>query len=424
MRMKTTPPKRLLLALVVLLPVALLALGAHFYQPLSAPLALPLPATEAPADAARGAEAEAETEAETTATATQPPADFVYTIARGDTLSTIFERLGVAQKQMYQVLESDASILALDTLQPGDQLAFRLSGDTLEQLELIFSPAHQVVFSRVGEESFEYDERLIEGEWKEELIAGEINGSFYVAAKKAGLSALEVQRISNLLQDKINFRRDLRAGDLFQVVRARQFVDGEPTGNSRLEGLRIINRARELTAFMFDGHYYDLNGESLARAFLRYPTQRKYRLSSRFNPKRKHPVTGRIRPHNGTDFATPVGTPVVATGDGVVTRVQKHPYAGLYIVIEHGQKYRTRYLHLSKALVSKGQTVSRGQKIALSGNSGRSTGAHLHYELHISGRPVDAMRAAIPVAAAVGDEDRVAFNQLRNRILAQMEGES
>jgi murein DD-endopeptidase len=95
----------------------------------------------------------------------------------------------------------------------------------------------------------------------------------------------------------------------------------------------------------------------------------------------------------------------------------------LYIVIEHGQKYRTRYLHLSKSLVSKGQTVSRGQKIALSGNSGRSTGPHLHYELHISGRPVDAMRAPIPVAEAVGDKDRVAFNELRNRILAQM-GES
>jgi murein DD-endopeptidase len=156
---------------------------------------------------------------------------------------------------------------------------------------------------------------------------------------------------------------------------------------------------------------------------MRYPTERKFRLSSPFNPNRKHPVTGRVRPHNGTDFATPIGTPILATGDGVVTRVQNHPYAGLYIVIEHGQKYRTRYLHLSKSLVSKGQTVSRGQKIALSGNSGRSTGPHLHYELHISGRPVDAMRAPIPVAEAVGDKDRVAFNELRNRILAQM-GES
>ncbi len=171
---------------------------------------------------------------------------------------------------------------------------------------------------------------------------------------------------------------------------------------------------------MFDGQYYDLNGESLARAFSRYPTKSRYRLSSHFNPYRKHPVTGRVRPHNGTDFATPIGTPILATGDGVVTRVTNHPYAGLYIVIEHGDKYKTRFLHLSKALVRKGQTVSRGQKIALSGNSGRSTGPHLHYELHVNGRPVNAMTAPIPVAEGVGDKQRLAFNQLKDRLLEQM----
>jgi murein DD-endopeptidase len=415
--MKTGNLKRILLALGVVLPTALIAASLLTYKPLSRPLDLQLSIADEPEHTQPPLREELSDEV----AAAQEPADFVYTIEPGDTLSTIFERLGVSQKQMYQVLESDLSILALDTLKPGDQLAFWIKDDILNRLELIFSPAHQVVFSRVGDEAFEYHESLIEGEWREELIAGEITGSFYVAAKSAGLNALEVQRIANLLQDKINFRRDLRAGDLFQVVRAEQYVNGEPTGNSRLEGLRIINRTRELTAFMFDGHYYDLNGESLARAFMRYPTPRQFRLSSHFNPKRKHPVTGRISPHNGTDFATPIGTPVLATGDGVVTRVQHHPYAGLYIVIDHGQKYRTRYLHLSKALVGKGQTVSRGQKIALSGNSGRSTGPHLHYELHVNGRPVDAMKAPIPVADSVSDKDRVAFNERRNRILAQME---
>lgn len=408
--MTFTKPKRLLLSLGIGLPLCLLTAALVSYQPKTEPLELRLsiPKVTAPDSPEAGSLAD------------QEPADFVYTIEPGDTLSTIFELLGVSQKQMYQVLESDASILALDTLRPGDQLAFWVEGETLNKLELIFNPAHQVVFSRVGEEAFEYHENRLEGEWKETLITGEINGSFYVSARNAGLNAAEVQHIASLLQDKLNFRRDLRAGDRFQVVRAEQYVNGEPTGQSRLEGLRIINRSRELTAFMFEGNYYDLNGESLARAFMRYPTPRKYRISSHFNPNRRHPVTGLVRPHNGTDFAVPIGTPVLATGDGVVTRVQKHPYAGLYIVIEHGQKYRTRYLHLSKALVSKGQTVTRGQKIALSGNSGRSTGPHLHYELHISGRPVDAMRAPIPVAESVDDKDRVAFNELRNRLLARM----
>lgn len=398
------------LMLGVFVPAAALTLGAFSYSPLETSLPLQLPRIEA--DAAAGEEAQSLAEISIP--------DYLYTIQPGDTLSTIFERLGIAQQTMYQVLESDVSILALDTLKPGDRLGFWLRDGDLVQLELRFSAAHQVVFSRVSEDSFEYDEVLLEGEWREQVVAGEINGSFYQSATRAGLTPAEVERISTLLQDKLNFRRDLRAGDRFQIVRAVQYVDGEPTGNTRLEGLRVLNRSRELTAFMFDGHYYDLNGESLARAFMRYPVQRRYRISSPFNPRRKHPVTGRVRPHNGTDFATPIGTPVLATGDGVVTRVTRHPYAGLYVVIEHGEKYKTRYLHLSKALVRKGQTVSRGQKIALSGNSGRSTGAHLHYELHINGRPVNAMTAPIPVADAVGQEDRMAFNQRKEELLARM----
>jgi murein DD-endopeptidase len=398
------------LMLGVYLPAAALTLGAFSYQPLEYSLPLDLPQPQV-------SEVKA-TEPVSLAELNIP--DYLYTIQPGDTLSTIFEQLGVSQKEMYQVLESDVSILALDTLKPGDKLGFWLGEGQLQQLELRFNPAHQVVFTRAAEETFEYNEVRLEGEWREQVVAGEINGSFYVSAQRAGLNALEIQRISALLEDKINFRRDLRAGDQFQVVRAEQYVDGVPTGITRLEGLRVLNRARELTAFMFDGQYYDLNGESLARAFSRYPTKSRYRLSSNFNPYRKHPVTGRVRPHNGTDFATPIGTPILATGDGVVTRVTNHPYAGLYIVIEHGDKYKTRFLHLSKALVRKGQTVSRGQKIALSGNSGRSTGPHLHYELHVNGRPVNAMTAAIPVAEGVGDKQRLAFNQLKDRLLEQM----
>lgn len=398
------------LMLGIYLPAAALTLGAFSYQPLEYSLPLDLPQPQV-------SEVKA-TEPVSLAELNIP--DYIYTIQPGDTLSTIFEQLGVSQKEMYQVLESDVSILALDTLKPGDKLGFWLGEGQLQQLELRFNPAHQVVFTRAAEETFEYNEVRLDGEWREQVVAGEINGSFYVSAQRAGLTALEIQRISALLEDKINFRRDLRAGDQFQVVRAEQYVDGVPTGITRLEGLRVLNRARELTAFMFDGQYYDLNGESLARAFSRYPTKSRYRLSSHFNPYRKHPVTGRVRPHNGTDFATPIGTPILATGDGVVTRVTNHPYAGLYIVIEHGDKYKTRFLHLSKALVRKGQTVSRGQKIALSGNSGRSTGPHLHYELHVNGRPVNAMTAPIPVAEGVGDKQRLAFNQLKDRLLEQM----
>jgi len=134
-----------------------------------------------------------------------------------------------------------------------------------------------------------------------------------------------------------------------------------------------------------------------------------YRISSPFNPKRVHPVTGRVGPHNGTDFATPTGTRVLTTGDGVVSRVGNHPFAGRYVEIQHGGQYKTRYLHLHRVLVRRGESVNRGQAIALSGNTGRSTGPHLHFELHIQGRPVDPMKAKIPLERSISKQDRSVF---------------
>ena len=112
----------------------------------------------------------------------------------------------------------------------------------------------------------------------------------------------------------------------------------------------------------------------------------------------------------------PIGTPVEATGDGTVIMTRKHPYAGNYVVIEHGSKYKTRYLHLSKILVKKGQKVSRGQRIGLSGKTGRVTGPHLHYELIEYGRPVNAMRANIPMASSVPKKDMAAFIAKRDEM--------
>ena len=180
--------------------------------------------------------------------------------------------------------------------------------------------------------------------------------------------------------------------------------------------MKIVNRGRLVSAYLHsDGQYYDAKGDSLQRAFQRYPVSRNWRQSSQFNPKRLHPVTGRISPHNGTDFATPIGTPVQSTGDGVVIMTRKHPYAGNYVVIQHGSTYKTRYLHLSKILVRKGQQVSRGQRIGLSGKTGRVTGPHLHYELIERGRPVDAMKANIPMANSVPKKEKAEFFALRDK---------
>ena len=108
---------------------------------------------------------------------------------------------------------------------------------------------------------------------------------------------------------------------------------------------------------------------------------------------------------------------MLSTGDGRVVRVGNHRFAGRYIDIQHGGQYKTRYLHLSRVLVRKGESVSRGQRIALSGNTGRSTGPHLHFELHVNGRPVNPMRAKIPLAKSIRKQDKQAFN---NRVAKQL----
>jgi len=355
-----------------------------------------------------------------------PPPDNIFThdIAKGDSLSAIFDSLLINQQTMLQILAADEQLLALDVLRPGNRLTFTLDKTSreLESMELFIHPGKQVIYQRIDTGAFEYREIDLPGVWQQQLLSGEIKGNFILSAVNAGLSVQEAANIADLFEGRLNFSRDLRAGDQFQVIRSQQFVNGEKTGQSQLLGIRINGQRYQLDGFLFDdGNYYDHNGESLARAFRRYPFTGKYRISSPFNPRRLHPITKRVSPHNGTDFPMPTGTPVLAAGDGVVTRVKNHPYAGKYVEIQHGGNYKTRYLHLNRFIVKRGQRVKRGQKIALSGNTGRSTGPHLHYELHIKGRAVNAVRAKIPMAASIPKEKQEAFRAKVGQLNAFMD---
>lgn len=345
--------------------------------------------------------------------------DYEYVIQVGDNLSTIFDQLGFGYSELMKIMETDLNFLALDTLKPGNTLRFWRNEETgnLSKMELEFSLVERAVYSRLEDGSYEFADVKIPGVWKSFPMVGEINGSFSQSVNALGLGKSEIEQVVSLLKDKINFARDLRSGDKFEVVQSRQFVGEQLTGNREIQAIKIYNRGRVLSAYLHsDGQYYDYNGDSLQRAFQRKPVNGRYRLSSNFNPTRKHPVTGRVSPHNGTDWATPTGTPIVSTGDGVVIMTRKHPYAGNYVVIQHGSRYKTRYLHLSKILVRKGQKISRGQRIGLSGATGRVTGPHIHYELIDRGRPVNAMKANIPMASSVPKNQMASFQSHRDEM--------
>ena len=333
-------------------------------------------------------------------------------IRKGDILSVLFDQYKLGQTTLRMILSADESLLALETLQPGQILYFRYKGNTqyLEEMELYKHAGHRIIYRRIEDNVFEYETIIQDGTWENIRIDGKIENTFYLSAQRASLTEHEAATITRIFQDQLDFSRAIRKGDTFQIIRGVQMIDGKPTGQTRIESVRIKRRAYEHTAFLFDdGRYYDKHGQSLARAFTRTPLDKHYRISSGFNPKRVHPVTGRVGPHNGTDFATPTGTKVFSTGDGVVTRVGNHPFAGRYIDIQHGGQYKTRYLHLHKVLVRRGESITRGQTIALSGNTGRSTGSHLHFELHIHGRPVDPMKANIPLTRSVPKEHKAIF---------------
>ncbi|OEE77337.1 peptidoglycan DD-metalloendopeptidase family protein [Vibrio ordalii] len=344
--------------------------------------------------------------------------DFEYEIKSGDNLSTIFNQLGFGYQDLMKIMETDLNYLALDTLKPGNILRFwkAQDGNALSKMELEFSLVERAVYSRLDDGTYEFKDIKIPGVWKEFAMVGEIQGSFSQSVNSIGLGSAEIEQIVSLFKDKLNFSRDLRVGDRFEVVQSRQFVGEKLTGNREIQAIKIYSRGKDVSAYLHrDGQYYDKNGDSLQRAFQRYPTTNK-RITSNFDAHRLHPVTKRVAPHNGTDFGVPVGTPVFSTGDGTVIMTRKHPYAGNYVVIQHGSTYKTRYLHLSKILVRKGQKVSRGERIGLSGQSGRVTGPHLHYELMVRDRAVNAMTANIPMANSVPKKEMAGFVARRNEL--------
>ncbi|ROS01130.1 murein DD-endopeptidase [Sinobacterium caligoides] len=339
------------------------------------------------------------------------PVTSEYVVVEGDTLGGIFEKMAISQKTLYELLDADLDVLALDDLELGESLYFTVDNDELERLELRPSLAKRVIFERRDHAGFEYKEIAVDGKWQQQRFIGKVLYSFGGSAQQAGLTMNESYFVANLLKEKIDFVRQIRPNDRFEILVDRQYIDGQATGASRVRAVRVYNHKHVIAAYLYKGSYYDEDGNSLKKAFQRLPLLKRYRISSSFNPYRRHPITGLRRPHNGTDFAVPPGTTVLSTGDGVVKRVVRHKYAGLYIEVDHGNSYSTRYLHLSKALVKRGQRVKRGEKIALSGNTGRTTGPHLHFELRRNGAAINAMTAHIPIAKTIEKKELKQFKQ-------------
>lgn len=348
----------------------------------------------------------------------QPYTQVDYVVQHHDTLSSIFKRFAISPNDMHQLLEVDADNLTLDNLKPGDVIGMQIEAKTqkLIAFELNSNPRETLRFSRTDDGAFEVTIKTHPITPIKTVNSGVIESSFALAAKQSGLNANDITQLTFILKNRINFNRDLHKGDKFTILSEQHIVKGRALNQRKILAIKIEMKKKTVELYLNkDGHYYSRAEEIVHNAFLSRPTDKIWRISSHFSPYRRHPVTGRRQPHNGVDFAAPSGTPVLSVGDGIVVQTVKHPYAGRYVVIKHNGKYKTRYLHNSKILVKKGQHVKKGQVIALSGQSGRVTGPHIHFELLAHDKPVNPLKAVIPVVTKKSVPNHQEFNALVRR---------
>ncbi|MBS3745400.1 MAG: peptidoglycan DD-metalloendopeptidase family protein [Wenzhouxiangellaceae bacterium] len=337
---------------------------------------------------------------EPAATAPEEHAWQYVQVASGDSMEIIFRRLGLSPRLLHEVINLDERTDSLVDLRPGDEIAFDIDDDGLNALRTEFDDENWLFIERSGDGlASRLEGRNLEVRVAE--VEAEITSSLFNAGKNAGLSDNMILRLAGIFGWDIDFALDIRRGDRFALVYEEIYRDDQFLRQGAILGARFINQGDSFAAVRFDAgngpDYYDPEGRPMRKAFLRAPINFT-RVSSNFNPRRLHPVTRRVRPHNGTDYAAPTGTPVWAAGDGTVIEAGYTRANGNYIFLKHGNHIVTRYLHLSKKLVGRGDRVRQGQSIGRVGATGMATGPHLHYEFLVNGRHRDPRKVDLPEA--------------------------
>lgn len=245
---------------------------------------------------------------------------------------------------------------------------------------------------------------------KEKSISGVINSSLYEGLIEQGGSPALAVELSKVYAWTIDFFR-IQPGDYFKLIYEEKFIqDTISVGMGRILAADFHHNGRSFYSFWYDNDttyrdYFDEKGRSLRKAFLKAPLDF-FRISSRFNPRRFHPVLKRVKPHLGTDYAAPHGTPIMSTADGEVIAASYTRGNGNYVKVRHNSTYTTQYLHMSKFAkgVKKGSRVRQGDVIGYVGSTGLATGPHVCYRFWVNGKQVDPLRQDLPEAEPITEE--------------------
>jgi murein DD-endopeptidase MepM/ murein hydrolase activator NlpD len=346
-------------------------------------------------------------------------------VARNDTLDAIFRRMALDPADLAAIRQLPGIRQSLDFLRPGDAIKVTHNDREVRQLERKVSETRTLEVMRKDDG---FAARMIDNpvETKVRTATAAIDSSVFQAAEAAGISDSIATKLANVFAWDIDFVLDIRDGDRFTAVYEQIYRDGKYLRDGELLAAEFVNAGKTYRAVRFTSEgggagYYSPEGQPMRKAFLRAPVEFT-RVSSAFNPHRRHPILNLIRGHMGTDYAAPTGTPVHAAGDGRVAFAGQRGGYGNAIVIAHSGEVSTLYGHMSRFAknLHAGSRIQQGQVIGYVGMTGLATGPHLHYEYLVNGVHKNPQTVRLAGAEPLRADDLRTFKQATAPLLAAL----
>ena len=340
-----------------------------------------------------------------------------HKVSSGETFNSILEQYSINQKEILEIKEKLSNKVNLNKLNTNQKIQFTIdqSNDIVKDFLFQISNTEKIYLTRKNEKHG-FNQKILITKLEKKIVYGEnkIIQSLYKSASDKSIPPSTIIEFAQIYGFQIDFQRDIRKQDSFQIM-YEIFIDGNgkiiETGNILFANLKLSGQDNSL--YYFDkknskGHY-DKNGKSVKKALMKTPINGA-RLSSPFG-MRKHPIDGFNKMHRGTDFAAPMGTPIMASGDGIIKKAGWCGGGGNCIVIKHNSVYQTVYAHMSKfaSKIKNGVRVKQGQVIGYVGSTGKSTGPHLHYEVIVNGKKINSQKLKLPSGKILKGDERKLF---------------
>ena len=340
-----------------------------------------------------------------------------HKIKSGETFDKILESYSIEKSEILKIKNSLKDKVNLNKLNTKQIIQFNLDKTNNKISEFVYQTSNtQKIFLKRNIESDKFDEKILSIKLDKKIVYNEniILQSLYKAATDENIPANTIIEFARIYGFQVDFQRDIRKQDKFQIMyeiflnEKNEIVE---TGEILFANLKLSGQDNSLYYFDKDGSegHYDKNGKSVKKALMKTPINGA-RLSSPFG-MRKHPIDGFNKMHRGTDFAAPMGTPIMASGDGVVKKAGWCGGGGNCVKIKHNSTYQTIYAHMSKFArgIKTGVRVKQGQTIGYVGSTGKSTGPHLHYEVIVNGKKVNSQKLKLPSGKILKGKERKIF---------------